>query len=132
MQLAAYFNNDFTLGQSAMLVNEGLPRILMKQLRSQGLANKTVGILGMAFKGDNDDTRESLAFKMKKLLAVECKQVLCTDPYAKHPGLVSLEEVLETADVLVIGAPHGVYKALRPTQPVLDPWNHLGRGGLLA
>jgi UDP-N-acetyl-D-mannosaminuronic acid dehydrogenase len=132
MQLSAYFNNDFTLGQSAMLVNEGLPRILMQQLRKQGLADKTVGIIGMAFKGDNDDTRESLAFKMKKLLAVECKQVLCSDPYAKHAGLVSLEEVLETADILVIGAPHSVYKSLRPAQPTLDPWNHLGRGGLLA
>jgi len=133
MQLSAYFNNDFTLGQSAMLVNEGQPRVLMQQLRKHGLADKTVGILGMAFKGDNDDTRESLAFKMKKLLAVECKKVICSDPYVKSSsGLVPLEEVLETADIIVIGAPHSVYKTLRPTQPVLDPWNHLGRGGLLA
>jgi UDP-N-acetyl-D-mannosaminuronic acid dehydrogenase len=132
MQLAAYYNNDFTLGQSAMLVNEGLPRILMQQLRACDLRSKTVGILGMAFKGDNDDTRESLAFKMKKLLAIECRKVICSDPYVKGDGLVSLEEVLETADLLVIGAPHTVYKSLRPTQPILDPWNHLGRGGLLA
>lgn len=131
MQLAAYYNNDFTLGQSAMLVNEGLPRTLMKQLRKHELANKTVGILGMAFKGDNDDIRESLAFKMKKLLAVECKEVLCSDPYVKTPGLSSLEDVLERADLLVIGAPHTVYKHLRPPQPTLDPWNHFGRGGLL-
>jgi UDP-N-acetyl-D-mannosaminuronic acid dehydrogenase len=132
MQLAAYFNNDFTLGQSAMLVNEGLPRVLMQQLRKHDLRSKTVGILGMAFKGDNDDARDSLAFKMKKLLAIESKRVLCSDPYVKSSGLVSLEEVLETADIIVIGAPHTVYKTLRPTQPVLDVWNHLGRGGLLA
>ena len=132
MQLAAYYNNDFTLGQSAMLVNEGLPRVLMQQLRRHDLQNKTVGILGMAFKGDNDDTRESLAFKMKKLLAVECKKVLCSDPYTKSSGLVPLEEVLDTADLIVIGAPHSVYKSVRPNQPTLDPWNHLGRGGLLA
>jgi UDP-N-acetyl-D-mannosaminuronic acid dehydrogenase len=132
MQLAAYYNNDFTLGQSAMLVNEGLPRILMQQLRSRGLKDKTVAILGMAFKGDNDDIRESLAFKMKKLLSVECKKVICSDPYVKAPWLVSLEEALETADLIVIGAPHTVYKSLSPHQPTLDPWNHLGRGGLLA
>jgi UDP-N-acetyl-D-mannosaminuronic acid dehydrogenase len=132
MQLAAYYNNDFTLGQSAMLVNEGLPRILMQQLRTRDLGDKTVAILGMAFKGDNDDTRESLAFKMKKLLALECKKVICSDPYVKTAGLVSLEEALETADLIVIGAPHTVYKSLNPSQPTLDPWNHLGRGGLLA
>jgi UDP-N-acetyl-D-mannosaminuronic acid dehydrogenase len=131
MQLAAYYNNDFTLGQSAMLVNEGLPRVLMKQLRAHDLRNKVVGILGMAFKGDNDDTRESLAFKLKKLLAIECRKVICSDPYVKVAGLVSLEEVLETADLLIIGAPHAVYKSVRPSQPVLDPWNHLGLGGLL-
>jgi UDP-N-acetyl-D-mannosaminuronic acid dehydrogenase len=131
MQLAAYYNNDFTLGQSAMLVNEGLPRVLMKQLRAHDLRNKVVGILGMAFKGDNDDTRESLAFKLKKLLAIECRKVVCSDPYVKVAGLVSLEEVLETADLLIIGAPHAVYKSVRPSQPVLDPWNHLGLGGLL-
>ena len=55
----------------------------------------TVGILGMAFKGDNDDIRESLAFKLRKLLAFEAKEVICTDEYAKVPWFRSLEEVLE-------------------------------------
>jgi UDP-N-acetyl-D-mannosaminuronic acid dehydrogenase len=132
MQLAAYYNNEFSLGQSAMLVNEGFPRVLMTQLRRLGLADKTVGILGMAFKGDNDDARESLAFKMKKLLELEAKAVLCTDPFVKNGALVPLERVLTEADVLVLGAPHSAYKALAPHQPTLDPWNYLGRGGLLA
>lgn len=134
MQLSAFYNNEFTLGQSAMLVNEGLPRVLMRHLRQEAapLAEKTVGILGMAFKGDNDDTRESLAFKMKKLLMLECKAVLCTDELAEGDWNRPLEEVLATADVIVIGAPHSRYKSLTPRQPVLDPWNILGRGGLLA
>jgi UDP-N-acetyl-D-mannosaminuronic acid dehydrogenase len=131
MQLAAYANNEFSLGQSAMLVNEGFPRVLMTQLRSLGLGDKTVGILGMAFKGENDDTRESLAFKMKKLLELECRRVLCTDPYARVEGLVPLDQVLAQADALVIAAPHAEYRELDPRQPTLDPWNMLGRGGLL-
>jgi UDP-N-acetyl-D-mannosaminuronic acid dehydrogenase len=133
MQLAAFYNNDFTLGQSAMLVNEGLPRVLMQHLRQRAapLGDKTVGILGMAFKGDNDDTRESLAFKMRKLLTLECRAVLCTDEMAEGHWRVPLERVLEEADVLVIGAPHSRYRGLKPRQPVLDPWNILGRGGLL-
>jgi UDP-N-acetyl-D-mannosaminuronic acid dehydrogenase len=131
MQLAAYANNEFSLGQAAMLVNEGLPRVLMTQLRTLGLRDKTVGILGLAFKGDDDDTRESLAFKMKKLLELEARAVLCTDPYVRTDVVVPLERVLAEADVLVVAAPHRQYKELSPRQPLLDPWNHLGRGGLL-
>jgi UDP-N-acetyl-D-mannosaminuronic acid dehydrogenase len=132
MQLSAYYNNAFSLGQSAMLVNEGMPRMLMEQLRPLGLQHKTVGLLGVAFKGDNDDVRDSLAFKMKKLLELEARVVLCTDEFVARDWLLPLDEVLARADVLVIGAPHSRYKTLRPRQPTLDPWNLLSRGGLLA
>jgi UDP-N-acetyl-D-mannosaminuronic acid dehydrogenase len=131
MQLAAYYNNEFSLGQDSMLVNEGLPRVLMQQLRPLGLGEKTVGILGMAFKAESDDARDSLAFKLRKLLALECKEVLCTDEHVRAPGLLPLDEVLARADVLVIGAPHARYRGMTPRQPTLDPWNVLGRGGLL-
>ena len=131
MQLAAYYNNDFSIGQSAMLVNEGFPRVLVNQLKPLGLANKTVGVLGMAFKGDDDDTRESLAFKVKKLLEFECKKVLCTDEHARGSWYVPLEQVLAESDALIIASPHSSYRKLNPKQPTLDPWNLLGRGGLL-
>jgi len=131
MQLAAYYDNEFSLGQSAMLVNEGFPRMLMQQLRPIGLQNKTVGLLGMAFKAENDDVRDSLAFKMKKLLELECRRVLCSDEFVKAPGLHKLDAVLADADVLVIGAPHTRYRTVQTKKPVLDPWNLLGRGGLL-
>jgi UDP-N-acetyl-D-mannosaminuronic acid dehydrogenase len=132
MQLAAFFPNDFPLGQAAMLVNESLPRALVKQMQSRfDLSTKTVGILGMAFKGDNDDIRESLAFKLRKILRLESREVLCSDDHVGLPWLVSVDQVLAEADIIVIGAPHSEYRALAPRQPVLDPWNHLGRGGLL-
>jgi UDP-N-acetyl-D-mannosaminuronic acid dehydrogenase len=131
MQLAAFYNNEFSLGQSAMLINEGFPRLLIEQLRPLGLRGKTVGLLGMTFKADNDDVRESLAFKLKKLLQLECTGVLCTDEFLKAGWLVPLQEVLRRADLLVISAPHTRYKDLRPQQPTLDPWNLLGRGGLV-
>jgi UDP-N-acetyl-D-mannosaminuronic acid dehydrogenase len=131
MQLSAFYDNAFSLGHSAMLVNEGLPRIMMQQLRPLGLADKTAGLLGMTFKGENDDTRESLAYKLRKLLALECAEVLCTDEYARDPRLLPLERVLATADFLVIGAPHERYKTIARKVPILDVWNHLGQGGLL-
>ncbi len=131
VQLAAFCDNAFSLGQSAVLVNEGMPKQLMNQLRAHGLADKTVGLLGVAFKGDSDDVRDSLAFKMKRLLELEAKAVLCTDEFVSNDWLLPLDDVLARADLLVIGAPHTRYKTLAPTQPTLDPWNLLSRGGLL-
>lgn len=132
MQLAAFYNYEFSLGQAAMLVNEGLPRRLVQHLRQAGLEGKVVGLLGMTFKGDNDDLRDSLAFKLRKLLLVEAREVVCTDEHARGAWWRPLEDVLARADLLVVCAPHARYRALAPRQPVLDPWNVLGRGGLLA
>ena len=66
MQLAAFSNNSFVLGHSAMLVNEGLPLYVVSQLEKRlDLASDTVGILGMAFKGESDDIRSSLSYKLE-------------------------------------------------------------------
>jgi UDP-N-acetyl-D-mannosaminuronic acid dehydrogenase len=132
MQLASFFANDFPLGHSAMLVNEQLPRAIVRQLGERwDLSNLTVGILGMAFKGDNDDIRESLAFKLRKLLGFECKAVMCSDEYANLPWFHPLDHVIEHSDLLVIGAPHTRYRSLRLSKPFIDIWNILGRGGLV-
>jgi hypothetical protein len=58
--------------------------------------------------------------------------VLVTDEYAQRPDVLPVEEVLSQAHAIVICAPHKRYRSLAPRQPTLDPWNILGRGGLLA
>jgi UDP-N-acetyl-D-mannosaminuronic acid dehydrogenase len=125
LQLSAFSGNNFFLGHSAMLINEGLPNFIVTQLRQQHkLREKTVAVLGMAFKSESDDTRESLSYKLRKLLIVEAKEVLCSDPYVADPRLVKLEEAVEKADIIVLGAPHGVYRDLRfaPGKAVIDVW----------
>ena len=58
MQLAAFNHSAFVLGQAAMMVNEGLPRILVEGVKARyNLASSTAAILGMAFKGNSDDPR---------------------------------------------------------------------------
>ena len=130
MQLAAFMDNSFVLGHSAMLVNEGLPLYLVSRLEAKhDLANLTVGILGMAFKGESDDIRSSLSYKLKRILEFRAGKVLCTDPYVTvDESLSSLDEVLAQADVLVIGAPHQEYRSLSTSRQVVDVWNLLGRG----
>lgn len=128
MQLASFNHNMFVLGQAAMMVNEGLPSFLVERLKAaHDLKELTVGILGMAFKGNCDDPRSSLAYKLRKVLGVECRHVICTDPYIRDPSFLPLDEVLETADVLVLGACHDEYKQLRPKQPVVDVFGFLNK-----
>ncbi len=130
MQLAAFNNNNFTLGHASMMVNEGLPMYVVARMEQRfDLRHSTVGILGMAFKGDSDDIRSSLSYKLRRILRFKAQRVLCSDPYVRvDHDLVPLEQVLDEADILVIGTPHRAYRALRPEQPVVDIWNVLGRG----
>ena len=72
MQLAAFTSDHFPMGQAAMQVNEGLPAYIVAALerRYGGLQGKTVGILGMAFKSESDDTRASLVVQAAQAAVV--------------------------------------------------------------
>ena len=131
MQLAAFNDNKFVLGHSAMLVNEGMPLYVVSKMeeRYPDLANMTVGILGMAFKAESDDTRSSLSYKLRRILRFKAANVVCADPYVvTDPNLAAHDEVLATADILVIGAPHEMYRDLVTSKPVVDVWGITGRG----
>jgi UDP-N-acetyl-D-mannosaminuronic acid dehydrogenase len=83
----------------------------------------------MAFKGESDDVRSSLSYKLKRILEFRAREVLTTDPFVTvDPNLLPLEEVLERADLLIIGAPHRVYRDLETDKPVADIWDLLGDG----
>lgn len=133
MQLAAFTDNSYVLGHSAMLVNEGLPLYLVTRMeKAHDLADLRVGILGMAFKGESDDIRSSLSYKLKRILEFRSREVFCTDPYVTvDDSLLPLEEVIERSDVLVIGAPHRVYADVLTDKPVVDVWNLLGNGTIV-
>jgi UDP-N-acetyl-D-mannosaminuronic acid dehydrogenase len=124
MQLEAFHRQNFPIGHSAMMINETLPEFLIEQVkRDHKLSGLPVGILGMAFKADNDDCRESLAYKLRKQLTYENAEVLCTDPYIKDPCFHSLEEVLSKAQLLFIGCPHSSYRSIDwRGRKVVDCW----------
>jgi UDP-N-acetyl-D-mannosaminuronic acid dehydrogenase len=130
MQLAAFNNNNFALGHTAMTINEGLPLYVVHRLEQRfDLPAMTVGILGMAFKGGSDDIRSSLSYKLKRILEFKAGTVLTADPYVTvDASLLPQEEVIARSNVLVIGAPHPEYRGLQLDKPAADIWNVLGQG----
>jgi len=135
MQLAAFAQNQFSLGHAAMLVNEGIVLHLIRDLEQHhDLSNMTVGLLGMAFKAEIDDTRASLSYKLKNELLPRANAVLTTDPFVKtDPELLPLDEVIERSDLLVLCAPHLAYRRLDfAGKPVLDVWGILGNANVIA
>ena len=125
MQLSAFSSHNFLLGHAALMVNEGLPNFLVEKLRtSWDLSTATVGILGMAFKADIDDPRDSLSYKLGKILRFHGTKVLYSDEYIHDPTFVKKDKVLEEADIIIIGVPHTPYKMLRipNTIFVIDLW----------
>ncbi len=123
MQLASFFDNQFAMGHSAMLVNEGLASFAVERVAKifgGELWGKNVGLLGMAFKPNNDDIRESLSFKVKKGLEFKGANVLWHDPYLEDS--TPLETVREKSDALVLCTPHSDYESLTFQKPLVDVW----------
>lgn len=126
VQLAAFAQNRFTLGHAAMQINEGLVLWLVDKLRHRyDLSSMTVGLLGMAFKADIDDTRASLSYKLKKALRFHSREVLTADPFVTtDPDLLPATEVVARSDLLILCAPHSQWSELDLRgKPLVDIWD---------
>lgn len=124
LQLSSYSESFFQLGLSAYSVNENLPNVVVRHVKKRlDITDKKVAILGMAFKADSDDSRSSLSYKLRKLLSFECKEVLCSDPYVTDPRLVSLDEALNNADVIIVAVPHVEYQSITSLKPIFKAWS---------
>ncbi len=124
-------------------VNESVPLFLVEGMRRRlgPLANRKVAVLGLAFKADTDDERDSLAHKLIRLLERELADVAAHDPRVATPT-APLEEVLAGADAVVVTANHSEFRQPRTLVAiatlaaeeclVVDPWNCWGAGQVFA
>jgi UDP-N-acetyl-D-mannosaminuronic acid dehydrogenase len=126
-------------------VNESVPHFLVQGMKRRigepGLKGRKVAVLGLAFKRDTDDERDSLAHKLVRLLERELADVAVHDPHVPTPTQ-PLEEALRDADVVVVAANHSVFATAATARAiadlaardalVVDPWNCLGSGQVFA
>ncbi|MCG6533768.1 MAG: nucleotide sugar dehydrogenase [Syntrophales bacterium LBB04] len=126
MQLFAFEKHNFILGQVAMTINEGLPNFIVERLSQKyDLSRVKVGILGMAFKAESDDIRDSLSYKIGKILRYMGSTVLYSDEYVKDHTFITKEELVAMSDIVIIGVPHNAYKTIKfpDNVEVIDIWN---------
>lgn len=128
MQLNVYLKKSFNLGTIATKINEGLPNFLYKKLLRKfknKLKSKTIGILGVSFKADIDDIRDSLAIKLLYLLKEKKLNVLFSDEYASLNKNINKTQLINRSDIIIIGSPHSVYKKLTipKNKYLVDIWS---------
>lgn len=122
-QLNYYFSNNFTLGKAALKINEYFPELIVERLdKLLKLQDKKVGILGMTFKGDVDDFRSSLSFRLKDVLENFAEIVYCSDALLKKDYFIEKSELIELSDIIIVAAPHHSYKDVITKKPVVDIW----------
>src|SRR3954452_5493049 len=114
-------------------VHESMPRFIVDGLRRRlgSLRDRKVAVLGLTFKRDSDDPRDSLSFKLIRLLERELAHVARHDPHV--PNLSEpLDSAVAGADAVVIATNHsafdGILRELPPSALVVDPWNISGAG----
>jgi len=125
MQLTTFSQNQFTLGHDAMLINEGFPNFIVNLIKKEkNISRKKIGLLGLTFKADVDDIRDSLSFKLIKLFNFNGFNFLLSDEYYKHRDNVKKEILIKNSDIIVLAVPHTKYKKciIPKNKTVIDIW----------
>jgi len=125
MQLSSFFQKKFNLGHAAMQINESLPEFIIKELEKiKNVKKKTVGILGLAFKADNDDIRDSLSIKLLNQLKKKNYKVLQSDEYYYNKENIDKKSLINKSDIIIIGVPHKQYILTKfpKKKIIIDVW----------
>ena len=125
MQLSSFYSHKFLLGHSAMHINEGIPKFIINKLENKfNLKKKTVGVLGLTFKAETDDIRDSLSIKLLQLLKLKKIKTLQSDEFARSKQNIDKKDLVKKSDIIILATPHKAYKKLkiRKNKILIDIW----------
>jgi UDP-N-acetyl-D-mannosaminuronic acid dehydrogenase len=124
-------------------VNEAVPLFLVEGIKRRlgPLRSRKVAVLGLTFKRDTDDERDSLSPKVIRLLERELADVAVCDPHAPSPTQ-PLVEAVRDADVVIVATNHSEFERPEVLQMItehaapdcllVDPWNAFGTAEVFA
>jgi UDP-N-acetyl-D-mannosaminuronic acid dehydrogenase len=125
-------------------VNESVPLFLVQGLKRRlggSLKDRKIAVLGLAFKSDTDDERDSLSYKLVRLLERELADVAIHDPHVPTPTQALGDAILD-ADAVVVATNHHEFSSrdvlrqivdgAKRDALVVDPWNCWGAAQVFA
>ena len=126
-QLNAFLKDSFTLGKEATKINQTLPIEIYKKLKKKfgkKLVKKKIGILGVAFKPDIDDTRNSLSLDLYNYLKKKKLKTFVSDDYVDIKNKINKSVLIKNSDIIILGTPHKIYKKIRIPKKkyLIDTW----------
>lgn len=108
----------FNIISIARQINDSMPNHVLHMARKllQGIEEPTVTVLGLAYKADVDDIRETPALKFIKLAENEGFKIKVHDPYVKESpcNILDLEEASKDSDCLILMTDHTLFKQIDP------------------
>lgn len=114
-------------------INEGMPDYILTEIIGLDREPRKILILGAAFKANNEDTRNSLSFKLRKLCRKYGIGADIVDPYASGKYVHrTIPDKLSHYDAIVLMTPHTEYKSwlldnrtnISPETIIVDLWQH--------
>jgi UDP-N-acetyl-D-mannosaminuronic acid dehydrogenase len=118
-------------------VNESVPRFLVEGVKRRigSLQGRKVAVLGLAFKANTDDERDSLSHKLVRMLERELADVAVHDPHVPTPT-ATFDDAVTGADVVVVATNHrefcgpeglrAIAERVRGDSLLVDPWDSWG------
>ena len=126
MQLRTFYKGNFELGMAAMKINQNnLIELIINKIKNiKNYRKITIGLMGVAFKAETDDTRDSLAIQILNKLNKMKLKIIYTDEYYIDKKIYKLDSFIKKSDLIIIGAPHKKYKKIKfpKNKKYIDVW----------
>jgi UDP-N-acetyl-D-mannosaminuronic acid dehydrogenase len=99
-------------------INDSMPMHVVNIIKdiTKNIKNPTITLLGLSYKGNVDDTRESPSLKIKKIAENEGMSVNIYDPLIKNynDNFSNLEDAVKNSDCIILVTDHDIFKDINP------------------